>query len=98
MVEPLRIPENPNEGMLLDLSNQMKEIVEEKDELIKTIGIKYIESKKLIGKIYGLIRIVQEQIDDKGSPAGSDEYIIDWLIAEIRGNISDYLYLIAFLH
>ena len=93
MVEPLRIPENPNEGMLLDLSNQMKDIVEEKDEVIKNISEKYMDSKKLLTKIYGLIRIVQEQIDDKGTPAGTDDYIIDWLIAEIHGNISDYLYM-----
>tara|TARA_R110000823_G_scaffold310939_1_gene436122 strand:+ start:2871 stop:3185 length:315 start_codon:yes stop_codon:yes gene_type:complete len=92
MNEPINIPTNPNEGMLLDLSNQMKEIVEEKDELIKKISEKYMNSKKLLGKIYGLIRVVQEQIDDKGTPAGTDDYIIDWLIAEIRGNISDYLY------
>tara|TARA_R110002073_G_scaffold102250_1_gene232193 strand:+ start:134 stop:406 length:273 start_codon:yes stop_codon:yes gene_type:complete len=78
--------------MLVDLSNQMKEIVEEKDEVIKTISEKYMDSKKLLGKIYGLIRVVQEQVDDKGTPAGTDDYIIDWLIAEIRGNISDYLY------
>ena len=92
MSEPINIPSNPNEGMLVDLSNQMKEIVEEKDEVIKTISEKYMDSKKLLGKIYGLIRVVQEQVDDKGTPAGTDDYIIDWLIAEIRGNISDYLY------
>ena len=90
MVEPLRIPENPNEGILLDLSNQMKE---EKDSVIKNISEKYMDSKKLITKIYGQIRIVQEQLDDRGTPAGTDDYIIDWLIAEIRGNISDYLYM-----
>mgnify|MGYP003669405304 FL=1 len=93
MVEPLTIPTNPNEGMLLDLSNQMKDIVEEKDEIIKNISEKYMDSKKLISKIYGQIRIVQEQLDDKGTPAGTDDYIIDWLIAEIRGNISDYLFM-----
>ena len=93
MNEPINIPTNPNEGMLLDLSNQMKDIVEEKDELIKKISEKYMNSKKLLGKIYGLIRVVQEQIDDKGTPAGTDDYIIDWLIAEIRGNISDYLFM-----
>jgi len=93
MVEPLAIPTNPNEGMLLDLSNQMKDIVEEKDEIIKNISEKYMDSKKLISKIYGQIRIVQEQLDDKGTPAGTDDYIIDWLIAEIRGNISDYLFM-----
>ncbi len=93
MVEPLAIPTNPNEGMLLDLSNQMKDIVEEKDEIIKNISEKYMDSKKLLSKIYGQIRIVQEQLDDKGTPAGTDDYIIDWLIAEIRGNISDYLFM-----
>ena len=93
MVEPLTIPTNPNEGMLLDLSNQMKDIVEEKDSVIKTISEKYMDSKKLITKIYGQIRIVQEQLDDRGTPAGTDDYIIDWLIAEIRGNISDYLFM-----
>ena len=97
MVEPLAIPTNPNEGMLLDLSNQMKDIVEEKDEIIKNISEKYMDSKKLISKIYGQIRIVQEQLDDKGTynhgVVESDDYIIDWLIAEIRGNISDYLFM-----
>ena len=93
MVEPLVIPTNPNEGMLLDLSNQMKDIVEEKDDIIKNISEKYMDSKKLLSKIYGQIRIVQEQLDDKGTPAGTDDYIIDWLIAEIRGNISDYLFM-----
>ena len=75
MVEPLRIPENPNEGILLDLSNQMKDIVEEKDSVIKTISEKYMDSKKLITKIYGQIRIVQEQLDDRGTPAGTDDYL-----------------------
>ena len=95
MVEPLTIPTNPNEGMLLDLSNQMKDIVEEKDEIIKNISEKYMDSKKLLSKIYGQIRIVQEQLDDRGANhlGDTDDYIIDWLIAEIRGNISDYLFM-----
>ena len=68
-------------------------VAQEKDSVIKTISEKYMDSKKLITKIYGQIRIVQEQLDDRGTPAGTDDYIIDWLIAEIRGNISDYLYM-----
>ncbi len=96
MVEPLppiEIPVNPNEGMLLELSNQMKDLVEEKDEQYKKLAEEYMDSKKLICKCYGMIRIIQEELDRKDELLGSDAYIIDWLIAEMRGNISDYMFM-----
>ena len=67
----------------------IKEIVESKDNELRKYKIKYMDSKKLLCKFYGLIRIIQEEINfADGEFAGTTE----WTIDEIRSNISEYLF------
>lgn len=98
MTEPtthsiIEIPINPNEGMLIELSAQMKDLCDEKDDQYKKLAERYMDTKKILHKCYGMIRIIQEELDRKDELLGSDAYIIDWLIAEMRGNISDYMFM-----
>ena len=79
------------EQQLIEMGNHMKEIVENKDEELRKYKIKYLEAKKLIAKFYGLIRIIQQEINANSTWA-DDEFPLDWAIAEIRSNISDYLF------
>ena len=82
------------EQQLIEMGNHMKEIVDNKDEELRKYKIKYLEAKKLIAKFYGLIRIIQQEINANSTWADDEfpTYGVDWAIAEIRSNISDYLF------
>tara|TARA_R110002096_G_scaffold142267_4_gene297451 strand:+ start:171 stop:461 length:291 start_codon:yes stop_codon:yes gene_type:complete len=80
------------EQQLLEMSKHMKDLVDTKDEELRKYKIKYMNGKKLIGKFYGLIRVIQQEINTSGSWDGYDDFPLDWAIAEIRSNISDYLF------
>tara|TARA_R110000823_G_scaffold2835_7_gene11271 strand:+ start:4640 stop:4930 length:291 start_codon:yes stop_codon:yes gene_type:complete len=79
------------EQQMLEMADQMKDIVEMKDIQLRQYKIKYMDAKKLLAKIYGIIRIVQQQVADRETLC-DDDLCVDWCIAEIRGNISDYLF------
>ena len=70
------------EQQLIEMGNHMKEIVDNKDEELRKYKIKYLEAKKLIAKFYGLIRIIQQEINANSTWA-DDEFPLDWAIAEI---------------
>ena len=46
-----------------------------------------MDGKKTMGKLYGLVRILQENTDEL-----EDGYYMEWVVAEIRSVISDYLF------
>tara|TARA_R110001583_G_scaffold41459_2_gene131933 strand:+ start:416 stop:700 length:285 start_codon:yes stop_codon:yes gene_type:complete len=79
--------ENTTEQHLLEMAEQMKEVVEKKDAELKKIKILYMDSKKSMGKLYGLVRILQENADEL-----EDGYYMEWVVCEIRSIISDYLF------
>ena len=79
------------EQQLIEMAKHMKEIVDAKDIELRKYKIKYIESKKLICKFYGLIRVIQQEFDSNYDLA-YDECPLDWTITELRSNISDYLF------
>tara|TARA_R110000744_G_scaffold19104_1_gene50667 strand:+ start:888 stop:1175 length:288 start_codon:yes stop_codon:yes gene_type:complete len=79
------------EQQLLEMSKHMKELVDTKDEELRKYKIKYMNGKKLIGKFYGLIRIIQQEINTS-DVWEADDFPLDWAIAEIRSNSSDYLF------
>lgn len=79
------------EQTLLDMANDMKNIVEEKDKDMVKYKEKYMELKKDIGKIYGLIRIIQENFGDLAD-IGVEEVVSAWCITEIRSMCSDVLF------
>lgn len=79
------------EQTLIDMANDMKNIVEEKDVDMKKYKEKYMDLKKTIGKMYGLIRIIQENFGDMAE-IGVDEIVSAWCITEIRTMCSDVLF------
>ena len=79
------------EQQLIEMGNHMKELVENKDAELRKYKIKYIDAKKLIAKFYGLIRIIQQEINATSTWA-DDDFPLDWAVAEIRSDISDYLF------
>tara|TARA_R110001592_G_scaffold2156_1_gene13174 strand:+ start:2123 stop:2413 length:291 start_codon:yes stop_codon:yes gene_type:complete len=79
------------EQTLIDMANDMKNIVEEKDVDMKKYKEKYMDLKKDIGKMYGLIRIIQENFGDMAE-IGVDEIVSAWCITEIRSMCSDVLF------
>ncbi len=78
-----------NENTLLEMSNQMKEIVDRKDKELKDYAEKYLEHKKTIGHIYGLIRTIHNNFIEDGEMEG---LILGYLIHEIRNICSDCLF------
>ena len=82
------------EQMLIEMANDMKNIVEEKDVDMRKYKEKYMELKKDIGKIYGLIKVIQENYGcgENGDDIGVEEVVSAWCITEIRSMCSDVLF------
>tara|TARA_R110002167_G_scaffold108174_3_gene276279 strand:- start:204 stop:482 length:279 start_codon:yes stop_codon:yes gene_type:complete len=78
--------DNTTEQQLLEMADHMKELVEKKDSELRKMKMLYMDGKKTLGKIYGLIRLIDED------NAGDDGYFMEWIVAEIRSTISDYLF------
>ena len=72
----------------LALAESFKERMEEKNYEQKTLKIKYMESKKMVSQIYGIIKTIQNEVDNQFC----DEVIIDWLLQEVRSLCSDMLF------
>lgn len=79
------------EQMLIDMADDMKNIVEEKDIDMRKYKEKYMDLKKDIAKIYGLIKIIQENFGDIAE-LGVEEVVSAWCITEIRSMCSDVLF------
>ena len=78
-----------NENTLLEMSNQMKEIVDRKDKELKNMSEKYMDLKKVIGNIYGLSRTMHNNFE---TDINMDGLILGYLIHEIRRLASDTLF------
>jgi hypothetical protein len=74
------------EQQYLEMAEHMKELVEAKDKELKKMKILYMNSKKTMSKIYGLIRVIDED------SAGDDGYFMEWIVGEIRSTLSDFLF------
>jgi len=74
------------EQQLLEMSKHMKELVEQKDQELKEYKIKYMKSKKLITKFYGMVCILQEELEHDW------EDVSGWILTEMRSKISDYVF------
>jgi len=82
--------ENFTENSYLELANQMKEIVDDKDKEVLKHKKKLEETKKLIMKIYGLIDYIREIISniELGDLNGINiEDMLDMCIYKIEKNI-----------
>tara|TARA_R110002167_G_C12648186_1_gene648948 strand:+ start:1389 stop:1676 length:288 start_codon:yes stop_codon:yes gene_type:complete len=78
------------EQTLIDMANDMKNIVEEKDVDMRKYKEKYMDLKKDIGKIYGLIKVIQENFSNVD--IGVEEVVSAWCITEVRAVCSDILF------
>ena len=76
------------EQELIDMGQQFKERMEEKNIEHLELKTRYMEAKKLIAHLYGVTRSLQEEADS----SINDDVLIDWLIAEIRSHCSDFLF------
>ena len=76
------------EQELIDMGQQFKERMEEKNKEHLELKTRYMEAKKLIAHLYGITRSLQEEADS----SINDGILIDWLIAEIRSHCSDFLF------
>lgn len=76
------------EQAYIEICNDFKDIIEEKDEELKKYKQLYMCYKKLICKLYGLSRCLDNHIDN----SGLDNEIISNLIETIRGDCSDMLF------
>mgnify|MGYP003651608259 FL=1 len=79
--------DNTTEQHLLEMADHMKDLVEKKDADLRKMKELYMDGKKTMGKLYGLVRILQENTDEL-----EDGYYMEWVVAEIRSVISDYLF------
>jgi len=76
------------EQELIEMGQQFKERMEEKNKEHLELKTRYMEAKKLIAHLYGITRSLQEEADS----SINDGILIDWLIAEIRSHCSDFLF------
>ena len=79
---------NTTEQDLIEMGEQFKERMEEKNKEQKELKTRYMDAKKLIAHIYGVSRSLQEEADS----STADDILIDWMIAEIRAHCSDFLF------
>lgn len=78
-----------NENTILEMSNQMKEIVDRKDKELKIMCEKYMDLKKVIANIYGLSRTMHNNyLDD----TEMDGLMLGYLIHEVRSISSNTLF------
>ena len=84
MVEPL----GRTEQEYLDLAQSFKDRMEEKNREYRLIKLRYMNGKKLISQTYGLIRSIQNEMEN----GFVDDSVVEWLINEIRSIHSNYLY------
>ncbi len=73
---------------LLEMAEQFKERMAEKEHEHRGMKVSYLESKKLIAHVYGLIRSLQTECDS----SICDAILVEWMIAEVRTLCSDYLF------
>ena len=62
--------------------------MEEKNKEYRLIKLRYMNGKKLISQTYGLIRSIQNEMEN----GFVDDSVVEWLINEIRSIHSNYLY------
>ena len=87
-MNPLEDAIRTTEQELIEMGQQFKERMEEKDKEQLQIKTRYMEAKKLIAHLYGVSRSLQEEADS----SVNDGILIDWLICEIRSHCSDFLF------
>tara|TARA_R110002020_G_scaffold182063_1_gene377374 strand:+ start:531 stop:824 length:294 start_codon:yes stop_codon:yes gene_type:complete len=80
------------EKVLLDMAEDMKNIVEEKDIDLRIYKERYMELKKLMAKIYGLSRCLQDLLGDMEGQIDVDFVVAAWMLTEIRSVCSDELF------
>tara|TARA_R110002073_G_scaffold207794_1_gene368037 strand:- start:2565 stop:2810 length:246 start_codon:yes stop_codon:yes gene_type:complete len=74
-----------NEGELLEMANTLKTKFEDLENKEKLLEIQMLEFTKSLCGIYGLIRLLDNMIDDRID-------IVDLLINELRSDISNLLF------
>ena len=65
---------------LLEMAEQFKERMAEKEHEHRGMKVSYLESKKLIAQVYGLTRSLQTECDS----SICDAILVEWMISEIR--------------
>lgn len=74
-----------NEGELLEMANTLKTKFEDLENKEKLLEIQMLDFTKSLCGIYGLIRLLDNMIDDRCD-------IVDLLINELRSDISNLLF------
>tara|TARA_R110002074_G_scaffold158530_2_gene315611 strand:+ start:175 stop:468 length:294 start_codon:yes stop_codon:yes gene_type:complete len=80
------------EQTLLDMADDMKNIVEEKDIDLRIYKIKYMDIKKTMSKIYGLTRCLQDLLSEVDNEIDVDFIVGAWMLTEIRSMCSNELF------
>lgn len=80
-----------NENEFLEMSNHYKEVLEKRELLINTFKKKYMNEKKVIARIYGLMAELIDYMEDT-SPLDNNDIIIEYLTHSIHGICCDNLF------
>jgi len=84
MVEPI----GRTEQEYLDLAQTFKDRMDEKDREQIKLKQTYMELKKQMTQIYGIMRTVQDEMES----TVVDEMLVEWLINECRSICSRFLF------
>ena len=80
------------EKILIDMAEDMKNIVEEKDIDLRKYKERYMDLKKSLAKIYGLTRCLQELVAEMEGHIDVEFLVGAWMLTEIRAMCSDELF------
>ena len=83
--------EDKTEQEMLEMAEQFKECIKEKDIEHHNMKAKYMDSKKTIAYLYGQIRMLQEMSVD-WSDNSDIGWTIEYIISDMRSKISDFLF------
>lgn len=83
--------EDKTEQEMLEMAEQFKECIKQKDLEHHNMKVKYMDAKKTLACLYGQIRMLQEMAVD-WSDNSDIGWTIEYIISDIRSKISDFLF------
>tara|TARA_R110000823_G_scaffold18197_8_gene56994 strand:- start:14099 stop:14392 length:294 start_codon:yes stop_codon:yes gene_type:complete len=84
--------ENTTEQKLIEMADDMKTIVEEKDVDLRIYKMKYMDLKKTMAKIYGITRCLQDVLEDMTGGVDVEFVVGAYMLTEVRSMCSNILF------
>ena len=81
-----------NENDFLEMSNHFKKVLDRKDSLLKSIKKKYMDQKKSMARVYGLISELIDYMEDSMGVDYGGDILMEFMSHSIKGVCEDNLF------